>query len=240
MDITHLRSKQKFIVPALVLVGMILLSCSVFGDTTPTPSETSSEPAFTEALSVESQLQTAAFVKTVATGSQGMMNATDEDPYVNPEEIEVLLTSAISYPSTSNSAKKTYESYKGIGGYGGTLLSGSNVTITSEGLVKVGDYYAVALGTGFGSVGDKLLVTFADGHEVKVIICDQKPTTYLATDGHILEGIVDTSSLTYSAKLYGDLNYTSVFKGSIVSIEKITGSYIEYVRPSTPATTVSQ
>jgi len=48
------------------------------------------------------------------------------------------------------------------------------ITHTDDGFVKIGDYYAVALGSQFGPIGSKFVIRSADGSEIRVIKADAK------------------------------------------------------------------
>lgn len=60
---------------------------------------------------------------------------------------------------------------------GSNYVGGGNVTFSSDGFVKYGNWYAVAMTPSFGKVGDMLLVMQDDNTVYPVIIADLKDTS---------------------------------------------------------------
>jgi len=63
------------------------------------------------------------------------------------------------------------------------LLNTMNlVSYTDDGFVKIGEYYAVALGSSFGPIGSKFIIETDEGEEIKIIKADRK------SDNHTVNG----------------------------------------------------
>lgn len=118
-----------------------------------------------------------------------------------------------------------------------------NLRITNDG------YYAVAMGSYYGQLGDKFIVTFANGVSTKVVKMDEKANAHtqancygktMASDGSIIEPITsvgrgERSQATNKEKydllfLHGNAGqaYPHLFAGreKIIKIEKITKEVI--------------
>ena len=82
----------------------------------------------------------------------------------------------------------------------------------ANGLMKIGEYYCVALGSYFGAIGTKYTAVIG-GKEYKLIKCDEKQAQHTlngegktGTDGHLIECIVKTESLPASVRTSGNCN----------------------------------
>lgn len=82
----------------------------------------------------------------------------------------------------------------------------------ANGLMKIGEYYCVALGSYFGAVGTKYTAVI-EGKEYKLIKCDEKQAKHTlngegqtGTDGHLIECIVKTESLPAGVRASGNCN----------------------------------
>lgn len=97
-------------------------------------------------------------------------------------------------------------------------------------LMQDEEWYCVALGSYFGNIGSKYIITLDNGNEVKIVKSEAKSDkhtdedNYLSFNGHIVEFLINTNSywmydndIIYS----GSLNAYDKLKGSIVSIEKV-------------------
>lgn len=93
-----------------------------------------------------------------------------------------------------------------------------------NGLLYIDDYVLVALGSYYGDIGTKYLLTFESGETLKVIKADQKSDNHVINNCYhksnksMIEFIVDTNTLSIELKVAGDLN--ELFKGKVVKIEK--------------------
>ncbi|MGF6375006.1 hypothetical protein M2140_000040 [Clostridiales Family XIII bacterium PM5-7] len=102
-----------------------------------------------------------------------------------------------------------------------------------NGMRKIGDYYCIALGSGFSSaLGSKFKITLDTGVEFLGILADQKANIHTDSSNrfidvgsrlNIVEFIVQDDMLPSIVKTMGDVNYTpgDIFKGNIIRIEEI-------------------
>lgn len=134
----------------------------------------------------------------------------------------------VQMPLYSSSSVKRYEDYRAITN---TSSLGYQLTrqayICSDGTLEIDGYKLVAVGKGYGTVGEKLRVTFTDGRQLNLLIADNKQDAhtlngagYSGTDGHVIECIVDTRTMPATAKRMGDCNYIDIFNGELLMIEK--------------------
>lgn len=143
--------------------------------------------------------------------------------------------SSTGYYETGNSQYKPYEDYWMITDTTSAayqFLNSSNVEINDEGYLMYQDeYYCIALGHYFGTIGDKFLITLDTGFQFKAIIGDMKSklhtdeNNYAHTNGHIVEFIIDSTHpymQSINIKYHGLINVAdSKFFGSITNIERI-------------------
>ena len=108
--------------------------------------------------------------------------------------------------------------------------------ITDErGFRRQGDYYFIAIGTGWGFVeGDKLLVVLSTGYSFKAIMGDRKSdehtdaATHKVTvapnpDGSVVEFIVDKDKIKKYIGDTGTISTIPEFQGAIITIIKLEG-----------------
>lgn len=109
------------------------------------------------------------------------------------------------------------------------LIYSGNIKVCSDGLLRSEEYIGIALGSKFGKIGDKFLITLNTGKQFKAIKIDEKDDRHTvdgchhASDGSLIEFVIDTdlAKQTYSdAILMGDFNYIDLFNGEIVRIER--------------------
>lgn len=139
------------------------------------------------------------------------------------------------FQETGNSHKKPYEDYRAITDTTSRaykFLHQDNVQVNEQGFVMLdNEYYCVALGGYWGTIGDKFIITLETGVELKCVIGDMKSNkdtnsnNYAHKDGHVVEFIID-SDHSYMRKInikyHGLLNTThDNFYGKIVNIEKL-------------------
>ena len=90
---------------------------------------------------------------------------------------------------------------------------------------KVGEYYCIAIGKGFGfKVGTKVVVTL-EKRSFKAIVADTKQDRHtingkVAKDGSVIEFIVDVGRLSEIVRLMGSVGEIEKFSGDVVKIEK--------------------
>ena len=97
-------------------------------------------------------------------------------------------------------------------------------------LMQDEEWYCVALGSYFGKIGSKYIITLDNGNEVKIVKSEAKSDkhtdedNYLSFNGHIVEFLINTDSrwMYDNDIIYnGSLNAYDKLEGSIVSIEKV-------------------
>ena len=136
--------------------------------------------------------------------------------------------------NVSDPSGKTYEPYYMITDPSSkqyAFQQQSNVGVDSRGyLMEDGMYYAVAMGTYFGPIGTKYIITLDTGKTIKVVKgdnkadCDTDSDNYAAKTGHILEFMINPHSsymVQNNIAYHGNLNRFSYLNGSIVKIQKV-------------------
>ena len=139
------------------------------------------------------------------------------------KEIEVCYASSI----------KTYMDYHSITDKNSVqyTLIYNNFFIQQDGLLLSNDesYIAVALGSVYGEIGSKYRITTDKGNEFYVVKVDGKSDIHTVNgcvdyNDSILEFIIDielaATGAHYSSIQMGDFNYSDMFQGTIVKIEK--------------------
>jgi len=102
----------------------------------------------------------------------------------------------------------------------------------SNGFRKYDEYYCCAMGSYYcQSIGQKFIITFDTGNQIKVVIGDTKQDChtnsthqYVKVANHnVVEFIVDPYKLNHLSKIMGDVSYTKgeILVGKIVKIEEI-------------------
>lgn len=122
---------------------------------------------------------------------------------------------------------KAWEPYTAI-----TARDTLNYKLTREatydkyGLMIHGNYYLVALGNGWGKVGDCFTVTLSSGVQFKIMMADEKANSdtdarnrYDRRNGSVLEFIINPYALDSRIKRSGSVGTVPEFSGSVVSIE---------------------
>jgi hypothetical protein len=106
-------------------------------------------------------------------------------------------------------------------------------TTDKRGFRKIGDYYMIAIGTGWNvKVGEKVLVVLSTGYSFKAIMGDTKsdahtdPETHKVTikpnpDGSVVEFIVDKDTIQKYIGNTGTVSTLPEFKGAVVGIYKL-------------------
>lgn len=124
---------------------------------------------------------------------------------------------------------KAWEPYTAI-----TARDTLNYKLTREatydkyGLMIHGNYYLVALGTGWGKVGDCFTVTLSSGAQFDIMIADEKANCdtdkrnlYDRRNGSVLEFIINPYALDSRIKRSGSVGAVPEFSGSVISIERL-------------------
>lgn len=133
---------------------------------------------------------------------------------------------------------KTYMDYRKITSRSSAqwkILHSDKVRYDDDGLIRSvdGDYIGVALGSKYGVVGDKFILTLQTNngstHEVKLLKVEEKAdkdTTngYYASHRDLVEFVIDVDKAKSSfptAIRMGDFNYSDAFNGKIVGIRQV-------------------
>ena len=118
------------------------------------------------------------------------------------------------------------------------LNESGEVEIEERGFITTCDgYYAVALGSYFGPVGQKYIFTLRDGdriHELRVVKAEAKADKdtradgFACPDGHVIEMVIDTSTAYMQERMEangyicsGNLNKIEELRGEIIKIERV-------------------
>jgi len=144
----------------------------------------------------------------------------------------------------STSSVKTYMSYKAITSTGSTQYKyiKNYMTVDPDTGILIDDdgFYGVALGSVFGKIGSKHIITLSSGTVLKVVKVDEKSDNhtyngcYHRVDGSVIEFVIDTAvakeQLGGSANgLVSSGNFNSIegFKGEIDKIEGVLGKTVD-------------
>lgn len=109
------------------------------------------------------------------------------------------------------------------------LIYSDSITVGDDGLLYNGEYIGVALGSKFGEIGDKFLITLNGGKQFKAIKVDEKDDSHTidschhANDGSVVEFVinVDLAQQSYPLAIaMGDFDYIDKFNGTVVKIER--------------------
>lgn len=122
------------------------------------------------------------------------------------------------YRAITNTSSKQYK-----------LIHSNSIEVGNDGLLYSGEYIGVALGSKFGKIGDKFLITLNDGKQFKAIKVDEKSDAHTvggchhASDGSVIEFVIDIdlAKQNYSkAIIMGNFDYIDKFNGNVVRIER--------------------
>ena len=98
--------------------------------------------------------------------------------------------------------------------------------IEPDGRLTIDGYTLVAMGHNWGYVGEKMIAIIG-GREVPIIKADEKQDIHtlggegwLGMDGHVIECIVDTTTLDEMAMVMGDCDYLAHMTGIVTEIMK--------------------
>ena len=160
-----------------------------------------------------------------------------EDPVPAPERI-----AKEPVPVLSSSSAKSYMDYRAITDRSSKqwkfLNESGEVEIEERGFITTCDgYYAVALGSYFGPVGQKYIFTLRDGdriHELRVVKAEAKADKdtradgFACPDGHVIELVIDTDAAYMQERVEtngyicsGNLNKIEELRGEIIKIERV-------------------
>ncbi|MFV0380837.1 MAG: hypothetical protein ACK5KR_01175 [Breznakia sp.] len=125
-----------------------------------------------------------------------------------------------------SSYKKNYMDYRVLSPYSvqGRILN-AQTSVQSNGLLVTSDgFIATALGSSFGSLGNKFRITTATGQVFKIIKVDEKADYHTTngcqdSSGSMIEFIVDTRLISPYARTWGSFHVLSRFSGNVVNVE---------------------
>lgn len=109
------------------------------------------------------------------------------------------------------------------------LIYSDSITVGSDGLLYSGEYVGVALGSKFGEIGDKFLITLNTGKQFKAIKVDEKDDSHTVdgchhkVDGSVVEFVIniDLAQQSYPLAItMGNFDYIDKFNGTVVKIER--------------------
>lgn len=109
------------------------------------------------------------------------------------------------------------------------LIYGGSIKVCSDGLLRDGEYIGVALGSKFGNVGDKFVITLDTGKQFKVIMVELKDDNdtidkcHHKSDGSLVEFVIDvnlTKQHYPMAITMGNFDYIEQFNGNVVKVER--------------------
>ena len=109
------------------------------------------------------------------------------------------------------------------------LIHSDSIVVGNDGLLYSGEYIGVALGSKFGTIGDKFLITLNTGEQFKAIKVDEKSDSHTvdgchhSNDGSVVEFVINIRLAQQSYPLaitMGNFDYIDKFNGSVVKIER--------------------
>lgn len=133
---------------------------------------------------------------------------------------------AVSYTMPANSGFKAYMDYRKITNKKSAQWRLQQSAITDEnGIRTVDGRYCVSVGSYFGApVGTKLDVTLESGNVLECIVADRKmdkdtdSMNLCASNGNIVEFIVNTDTMDRKARHAGDLSALDGFDGIVTKV----------------------
>lgn len=133
----------------------------------------------------------------------------------------------------NHSVFKSFMDYKTITDQTSTqyqLIYSDEIILGDDGFLYSDEYIGVALGSRFGKVGDKFIITLDTGKQFKVIKLDEKADVdtvsncHHRSDGSIIEFVISirlVNEIYPNAIKLGDFNCIEQFNGLVIKIEKI-------------------
>lgn len=110
------------------------------------------------------------------------------------------------------------------------LIHSDAIVVGDDGLLYSGEYIGVAMGSRYGKIGDKFIITLDNGKQFKAIKLDEKADAHTyngchhLTDGSVIEFVIDRDKAANSyprAILMGNFNEVDAFKGTVIQIQKV-------------------
>lgn len=110
------------------------------------------------------------------------------------------------------------------------LIYSDSIIIGDDGLLYSGEHIGIAMGSRYGEIGDKFIITLDTGKQFKAIKLDEKDDSHTyngchhRTDGSVVEFVIDKDKAANSysrAILMGDFNEVDAFNGTVIRIQKV-------------------
>ena len=141
----------------------------------------------------------------------------------------------MSVPSGIDTAFKAYMDYTTITSKASTQYQLQQQAYTENGFRMLQGCYLVALGSYYGSCGDRFRITFDSGNTIEAIMGDVKADCHTDASrmyrpmssgrGNVVEFIVDSRYMDPTAKKMGDVSHAlPALGGNVVKIEKWIGN----------------
>lgn len=147
--------------------------------------------------------------------------------YVNRKHVSEDTIKFKDYDAPANNTIKSYMDYRYITSVSSKqykLQANSGYT-GSHGLRMVNGRYCVALGSHYTTtIGQYVDVELENGKIIKCILADCKSdahtdsTNRINPNGSVLEFVVDTDALDYTAMMMGDISYVNGWDSKVVSV----------------------
>lgn len=148
------------------------------------------------------------------------------------------LTQQIEIPCQTDLHNKTYMDYRKITNKDSLqykYIHSNQITVDSRGfLVTEDNYIGVAMGSYFGSIGDKFIITLDNGNTIRVVKVEAKADNHtcqhnvIAGSNDLLEFVIDTESQFMQNNIQenglvfnGNFNNFKEFNGNITKVEKV-------------------
>ena len=151
----------------------------------------------------------------------------DTGHYINRLFISEDSIKFVDYDVPKNNTIKSYMDYRYISAKASNQykLQKSLGHTGNYGVRMVGDRYCVAVGSYYTTtIGQYIDIELENGYVIKGILADCKDdahtdsTNRINPNGSVVEFVVDTNALDYTAKIMGDISYVDNWNSKIVNI----------------------
>lgn len=150
----------------------------------------------------------------------------DIEHYIDRSFLCESPVSYIDYDVPNNDGIKSYMDYRTITYTPSNQYKLQKVAYTKDGLRMVNDRYCIALGSYYTTkIGQYVDIELENGNVIHGILADCKAdkdtdstNRIHATDGSVVEFVVDIESLNYIAKRMGDISYINGWNSKVINI----------------------
>ena len=110
------------------------------------------------------------------------------------------------------------------------MIYSDEIVVGDDGLLYSGEYVGIALGTRYGNIGDKFIITLDTGVEFKAIKLDTKSDAHTYNgchqryDSSMIEFLIDTDKAKASypeAMVMGSFDVVDKYSGVVTSIMRV-------------------